>query len=68
MISRYAHQGYGEMFEYNHADELPTGDKLYVLASDYEALEADFKEAKEHLLAIAIGCFHSAPGKEVGGK
>lgn len=67
MVSRYAHQGYGEMFEYMPGDPLPAGDELYVRACDYEKLEVALRKiisdgdytAPEGMKRIARGALDS---------
>ena len=41
MVSRYTHQGYGEMFDHADGDPITPGDKIYYAENDYQALAAD---------------------------
>ena len=50
MVSRYTHQGYGEMFEHYEGDPVQPGDKIYYAEDDYKALEAALREI------ASVGC------------
>jgi hypothetical protein len=44
MVSRYTHQGYGEMFEHYDGDPVQPGDKIYYAEDDFLALAAELAD------------------------
>ncbi len=55
MVSRYTHQGYGEMFEHYDGDPVQPGDKVYYTEDDYKTLEESLEWALLEVFDLAGG-------------